>query len=46
MLLALITEPTMSNSANSPAAVYASGAVSRNSATDELLATYPYQTAD
>jgi succinate-semialdehyde dehydrogenase len=46
MLLAIIMELTMSNSANSPATVYASGAVSRNPATDELLATYPYQTAD
>jgi len=35
----------MSNSANSPATVYANAAVSRNPATGELIATYPYQTA-
>jgi succinate-semialdehyde dehydrogenase len=32
--------------ANSPAIVYANGAVSRNPATDELIATYPYQTPE
>jgi succinate-semialdehyde dehydrogenase len=37
----------MSNpSPTDPAVVYASGGVSRNPATDELIATYPYQTAD
>jgi len=36
----------MSKPTNSPAGIYATGAVSRNPATDELIATYPYQTAD
>ena len=31
---------------NNPATVYAAGAVSRNPATDALIATYPYQTPD
>jgi hypothetical protein len=34
-----------SQATNNPAVIYAAGAVSRNSATDELIATYPYQTA-
>jgi len=34
----------MSNPINNPATIYATGAVSRNPATDELIATYPYQT--
>ncbi|WP_052191237.1 NAD-dependent succinate-semialdehyde dehydrogenase [Luteibacter sp. 9133] len=36
----------MTNEANSPAAIYANGGVSRNPASDELIATYPYQTPD
>lgn len=36
----------MSHPANSPAVIYANGAVSRNPATDELIATYPYQSAE
>ncbi|TQI65362.1 succinate semialdehyde dehydrogenase [Bosea sp. AK1] len=31
---------------NNPAVIYAAGAVSRNPATDELIATYPYQTPE
>jgi succinate-semialdehyde dehydrogenase len=31
---------------NNPAVIYAAGAVSRNPATDELIATYPYQTQE
>jgi len=34
----------MSNPTNNPATIYATGAVSRNPATGELIATYPYQT--
>jgi len=37
-------EVMMSNPINNPATIYATGAVSRNPATDELIATYPYQT--
>jgi hypothetical protein len=37
-------EDTMSNTTNNPATIYATGAVSRNPATDALIATYPYQT--
>jgi succinate-semialdehyde dehydrogenase len=33
-----------SHPTNNPAVIYAAGAVSRNPATDELIATYPYQT--
>ena len=36
----------MSNPTRDPAEIYATGAVSRNPATDELIATYPYQTPD
>jgi succinate-semialdehyde dehydrogenase len=36
----------MSNPIHNPATAYATGAVSRNPATDELIATYPYQTPD
>jgi succinate-semialdehyde dehydrogenase len=35
----------MSQAINNPAVIYAPGAVSRNPATDELIATYPYRTA-
>jgi succinate-semialdehyde dehydrogenase len=45
-LLANIMEVTMSNPTNNPAAIYATGAVSRNPATDEFIATYPYQARD
>jgi succinate-semialdehyde dehydrogenase len=38
-------EITMSTPTNNPATIYATSAVSRNPATDELIATYPYQTA-
>lgn len=31
---------------SNPATIYATGAVSRNPATEELIATYPYQTPD
>ncbi|KMS53557.1 succinate dehydrogenase [Novosphingobium barchaimii LL02] len=34
------------SSSNDPAVVYASGGVSRNPATGETIATYPYQTVD
>jgi succinate-semialdehyde dehydrogenase len=37
-------EVTMSNPTNNPAVIYAESAVSRNPTTDELIATYPYQT--
>lgn len=36
----------MSNATIDPATIYATSAVSRNPATDALIATYPYQTAD
>jgi len=36
----------MSNPSNHPATIYAAGAVSRNPATDDLIATYPYQSPD
>jgi succinate-semialdehyde dehydrogenase len=39
-------EHTMSKATNNPAMIYATSAVSRNPATDELIAIYPYQTPD
>ncbi|WP_380782624.1 NAD-dependent succinate-semialdehyde dehydrogenase [Sphingomonas sp. R86520] len=36
----------MSNTTNDPNTIYAAGAVSRNPATDALIATYPYQTPE
>jgi succinate-semialdehyde dehydrogenase len=36
-------EITMSTPTTNPATIYATSAVSRNPATDELIATYPYQ---
>lgn len=36
----------MSQQTNDPSVIYADGGVSRNPATDELIATYPYQTSD
>jgi len=41
-----IMEHTMSKATNNPAMIYATGAVSRNPATDEFIAIYPYQTPD
>ena len=36
----------MSKATNNPAMIYATSAVSRNPATDELIAIYPYQAPD